>query len=150
LELNFGRRYGLIGRNGSGKSTFLKALAARDVAIPDHIDVHLLHEEAEPSEMTPSEAVIEFAKKELERLEKEEEAILETEDGAENPVLMDIYDRIEELDAPTFEKRAGELLHGLGFKKEMMAKKDQGFVWWLAHACGLGPCSLCATHIVVA
>jgi ABC-type multidrug transport system fused ATPase/permease subunit len=28
LELNFGRRYGLIGRNGSGKSTFLKALAS--------------------------------------------------------------------------------------------------------------------------
>lgn len=24
LELNYGRRYGLLGRNGSGKSTFLK------------------------------------------------------------------------------------------------------------------------------
>ncbi len=55
LELTFGRRYGLIGRNGSGKSTFLKALAARDVAIPDHIDVHLLNEEAEPSELTALE-----------------------------------------------------------------------------------------------
>ena len=55
LELNYGRRYGLIGRNGSGKSTFLKALAARDVAIPEHIDVHLLHEEIAPTEMTALE-----------------------------------------------------------------------------------------------
>lgn len=125
LELNFGRRYGLIGRNGSGKSTFLKALASRDVAIPDHIDVHLLHEEAAPSDMTPMEAVISFAKAEIERLEKEEEAILETEDGAENPILMDIYDRIEELDPPTFEKRAGELLYGLGFTKAFMEKKTR-------------------------
>jgi ATP-binding cassette subfamily F protein 2 len=39
IELNFNRRYGLIGANGSGKSTFLKALADREVPIPEHIDV---------------------------------------------------------------------------------------------------------------
>jgi ATP-binding cassette subfamily F protein 2 len=39
IELNFGRRYGLIGANGSGKSTFLHSLAGRDIEIPDHIDV---------------------------------------------------------------------------------------------------------------
>lgn len=30
IELNFGRRYGLIGPNGSGKSTFLQSLFARE------------------------------------------------------------------------------------------------------------------------
>ncbi len=64
-----------------------------------------------------AQAVIDFARQEIARLEKEEEVIMESDDGAENPVLMDIYDRIEELDAPTFEKRAGELLFGLGFDK---------------------------------
>lgn len=39
IELNFGRRYGLIGANGSGKSTFLASLAERDIEIPNHIDV---------------------------------------------------------------------------------------------------------------
>ena len=39
IDLNFGRRYGLIGANGSGKSTFLECLAAREVPIPNHIDV---------------------------------------------------------------------------------------------------------------
>lgn len=41
IELNFGRRYGLIGANGSGKSTFLASLAGRDIEIPNHIDVRL-------------------------------------------------------------------------------------------------------------
>lgn len=39
IELNFGRRYGLVGANGSGKSTFLRSLAERDIEIPPHIDV---------------------------------------------------------------------------------------------------------------
>ncbi|KAJ1410915.1 hypothetical protein B484DRAFT_186152 [Ochromonadaceae sp. CCMP2298] len=37
IELNQGARYGLLGRNGCGKSTFLKCLAAhpQEVPIPD-------------------------------------------------------------------------------------------------------------------
>lgn len=43
IELTMGRRYGLLGANGSGKSTFLEALAAREVPIPEHIDIFLLN-----------------------------------------------------------------------------------------------------------
>ena len=32
-------RYGLVGRNGVGKSTLLRNLALREVAIPTHISV---------------------------------------------------------------------------------------------------------------
>lgn len=31
IELTIGRRYGLLGQNGCGKSNFLKCLAAREV-----------------------------------------------------------------------------------------------------------------------
>eukprot|EP00051_Salpingoeca_urceolata_P013702 m.173259 g.173259 ORF g.173259 m.173259 type:complete len:583 (-) comp17867_c1_seq3:368-2116(-) len=122
LELNYGRRYGLIGRNGSGKTTFLRALAARDISIPDHIDIYLLDEEAQPSEMTALEAVIDFVKREVARLELEEQRLLE-EEGPDSLVLMSLYERLDALDPATFEKRAGELLHGLGFTKQQMAKK---------------------------
>ena len=50
------RRYGLIGPNGCGKSCLLKALGARDVPIPDHIDVYLLDKEIAASDMTALQA----------------------------------------------------------------------------------------------
>ncbi|KAG0322553.1 hypothetical protein BG000_002883, partial [Podila horticola] len=122
IDLNFGRRYGLIGANGSGKSTFLECLANREVPIPEHIDIYLLQEEAAPSDFNAIEAVVTEAKHEVERLEKQVEDMLAEVDGAENPLLDDIYDRIEQLDPSTFETRAATLLHGLGFMKKDMLK----------------------------
>ncbi|KAI8341529.1 P-loop containing nucleoside triphosphate hydrolase protein [Chlamydoabsidia padenii] len=123
IELNFGRRYGLIGANGSGKSTFLASLAERDLEIPEHIDTYLLNQEAEPSDMNAVEVVINSALKEVTRLEKQVEDILGEEDGADNPLLDDIYERIEDMDPATFEPRACLLLSGLGFTTQQMQKK---------------------------
>lgn len=39
LSLTYGRRYGLVGQNGIGKSTLLRALSRREVAIPTHISI---------------------------------------------------------------------------------------------------------------
>ncbi|ORX47451.1 P-loop containing nucleoside triphosphate hydrolase protein [Hesseltinella vesiculosa] len=125
IELNFGRRYGLIGANGSGKSTFLQSLAGRDIEIPEHIDTYLLNQEAEPSEQNAVEAVIDWAQAEVARLEKTVEELLGQDDGADNPLLDDIYERIEELDPTTFEARACTLLSGLGFTTSQMDKKTK-------------------------
>ncbi|KAF9969201.1 hypothetical protein BGZ65_012157, partial [Modicella reniformis] len=73
IDLNFGRRYGLIGANGSGKSTFLECLANREVPIPEHIDIYLLQEEAAPSDLNAIQAVVTEAKHEVERLERQVE-----------------------------------------------------------------------------
>eukprot|EP01136_Pigoraptor_vietnamica_P008724 Opistho-1_new@44425 len=130
LELNFGRRYGLLGQNGSGKSTFLKCLAAREVPIPEHIDIFLLNEEVPPTDRTALQSVIDTVAEEVKRLEAEEARLME-EEGPESPELQDVYERLELLDPSTFEKRAGELLHGLGFTREMMAKmtRDMSGGW---------------------
>lgn len=45
LSLSTGRRYGLIGRNGLGKTTLLKMLASRSLRVPTHITI--LHVEQE-------------------------------------------------------------------------------------------------------
>lgn len=47
LTLAYGRRYGLVGNNGIGKSTLLRALSRREVPIPTHISI--LHVEQEVS-----------------------------------------------------------------------------------------------------
>ncbi|KAI8902200.1 P-loop containing nucleoside triphosphate hydrolase protein [Globomyces pollinis-pini] len=127
IELNYGRRYGLIGPNGSGKSTFLQSLYAREAPIPDHIDIYLLDHEYPPTEMSALDAVIDDAEKEIKRLEKLQEDLL-VEDP-ESTLLEDIFDRIEALDPATFESRAAMLLDGLGFspsRMKMMTKDLSG------------------------
>ncbi|EGG15270.1 ABC transporter-related protein [Cavenderia fasciculata] len=124
VEINFGQRYGLIGSNGCGKSTFLQCLAIRELPIPEHIDIFYLSEEAHPSERTALQSVIDDVEKEVKRLEAEEERLL-IEEGPESEELLDIYDRLERLDPATFIPRASEILIGLGFTSESMHKKTK-------------------------
>lgn len=91
LELNFGRRYGLLGENGCGKSTLLKAIDKREYPIPEHVDIYLLNEGAPPSELGALEWVVKEAENEMDRLDKLAEDILE-KDGPESLVLMDLYE----------------------------------------------------------
>ncbi|CEP62949.1 ATP-binding cassette family ATPase ARB1 LALA0_S06e07602g [Lachancea lanzarotensis] len=124
LELNYGRRYGLLGENGCGKSTFLKSLATREYPIPEHIDVYLLDEPAEPSEYSALEYVVTEAQNELKRLEDLVEKTI-IEDGPESDVLEGIYERMDSLDPSTFESRAAVILIGLGFNSKTINKKTK-------------------------
>jgi len=115
LELNHGNRYGLIGQNGSGKTTILAAIAAREgLPIPESVDMWFLDKEAPPSELNAIDAVIEKAKTEYERLENLTMELME--DAEENMDLLDaIGEKLDKMDPHTFESRAAELLIGLGF-----------------------------------
>eukprot|EP00218_Dolichomastix_sp_CCMP3274_P013147 CAMPEP_0170144196 /NCGR_PEP_ID=MMETSP0033_2-20121228/13349_1 /TAXON_ID=195969 /ORGANISM="Dolichomastix tenuilepis, Strain CCMP3274" /LENGTH=636 /DNA_ID=CAMNT_0010380681 /DNA_START=124 /DNA_END=2034 /DNA_ORIENTATION=- len=124
IELTIGRRYGLVGQNGCGKTNFLDALANREVPIPEHMDLYHLKEEAPPSEMTAVEAVVDYIQEEIKRLNAEEERIME-EIGPEDERLQDIYEKLEELDPSSFETQATKLLVGLGFNDKMLKKKTK-------------------------
>ncbi|KAI4334350.1 hypothetical protein L6164_019052 [Bauhinia variegata] len=125
LELNYGRRYGLLGLNGCGKSTLLTAIGCRELPIPEHMDIHHLSREIEASDMSALQAVISCDEERL-RLEKEAEALAAQDDGG-GETLERIYERLEAIDASTAEKRAAEILYGLGFNKQMQAKKTRDF-----------------------
>jgi ATP-binding cassette, subfamily F, member 1 len=45
LTITAGRRYGLAGPNGKGKSTLLRMLAKRQIPVPETIDVLLVEQE---------------------------------------------------------------------------------------------------------
>ncbi len=130
IELNYGQRYGLIGTNGCGKSTMLRCLAAREVPIPETTDVYLLSEEAPPSDLSAIEWVIDAARKEVIRLEAQEEHII-SEDGPESELLPAIHDSLDLLDPNTFETRASRILLGLGFTTSTLHKatKDMSGGW---------------------
>lgn len=125
LELNYGRRYGLLGLNGCGKSTLLTALGMRELPIPEHMDIYHLTREIEATDMTSLEAVMNCDEERL-KLEKEAEALAAQDDGG-GEALDRIYERLELLDAATAEKRAAEILFGLGFSKKMQAQKTRDF-----------------------
>lgn len=91
LEVNYGRRYGLLGENGCGKSTLLKAIDKREFPFPEHIDIYLLDKGAPATELGALEWVVREAENELARLEKLAEDILE-KDGPEAPMLEEIYE----------------------------------------------------------
>lgn len=124
LELNYGRRYGLLGENGCGKSTFLKALASREYSVPEHIDIYLLDEPAEPSEYSALEYVIKEAQDELKRLEDLVEKII-LEEGPDSDMLEPLYERMDSLDPSTFESRAAIILIGLSFNSKTINKKTK-------------------------
>ena len=121
LTLNYGNRYGYIGRNGCGKTTFMKVIGARCFPIPDGIDIFHLKEEIEATEMTAKEAVmsVDNERATLEREAEEINDFLVEDDGGEDSEeamdrLTQVYERLEELDAATAETRASKILCGLG------------------------------------
>ncbi|GAA6038487.1 hypothetical protein JCM8097_004591 [Rhodosporidiobolus ruineniae] len=130
FALNYGQRYGLLGENGSGKTTFLESMANRDVEIPEHIDIYLVRGEAEPSEMTALDFIVQSAKDKAARLEAQIEE-MSVADNVDELALEAKYEELEALDPSTFESKAGAILAGLGFGPEMMKKatKDMSGGW---------------------
>lgn len=126
IELNTGRKYGLIGINGSGKSSFLEAVANREIPIPDHIDTFLLSREISASTKTALEAVVEVDQERI-HLEKMAEELAHFEDDESQEQLMDIYERLDEIGSDLAETKAAEILYGLGFTKEMQQKACKDF-----------------------
>ncbi|OCL05025.1 ATP-binding cassette sub-family F member 3 [Glonium stellatum] len=137
IEVNYGRRYGLLGENGCGKSTLLKAIDKREFPFPEHVDIYLLNEGAPPSDLGALEWVVKEAENELARLEKLAEDILE-KDGPDSPILDELYERMESMDPSTFHTRASLILTGLGFNKKTITKKtkDMSGGWRMRVALG--------------
>ncbi|CAK9293696.1 unnamed protein product [Gordionus sp. m RMFG-2023] len=126
LELNYGNRYGFIGKNGSGKTTLLNALAFRELPIPDHIDIFHLSNEMPGSDKTALQCVLEVDEERL-KLEKQCEILSQDESSESHLLLMDIYKHLEELDNNKAEMVAASILHGLGFTKEMQNREVKHF-----------------------
>jgi ATP-binding cassette subfamily F protein 2 len=153
VVLNHGNRYGLVGLNGCGKSTFMKALGARALPIPNSIDIFFLKEEIEPSDtVTALEAVMSVDDERLKLEARAEElnvlmsAVLDDPDKFVNggddsgppksveeiqedimEALNSVYERLDDLDADTAEVRARSILSGLGFSHEMQSKVTKDF-----------------------
>ncbi|KAJ1070617.1 hypothetical protein K5549_003596 [Capra hircus] len=114
VNLAWGRRYGLVGRNGLGKTTLLKMLATRSLRVPAHIS--LLHVEQEVAgDDTPAlQSVLESdtVREDLLRRERELNAQIAAgrAEGSQAAQLAEIYAKLEEIEADKAPARPDLLL----------------------------------------
>ena len=138
VKIAHGRRYGLVGPNGMGKSTLLKLLAWRKIPVPKNIDVLLVEQEVIGDDKTALQAVV-SANEELVKL-REEVSLLqkstfaaEGEDnggGDEDDAgerLAELYDKLQLMGSDAAESQASKILAGLGFTKDMQGRPTRSF-----------------------
>uniref|UniRef100_A0AAR2KKI4 ATP-binding cassette sub-family F member 3 n=1 Tax=Pygocentrus nattereri TaxID=42514 RepID=A0AAR2KKI4_PYGNA len=103
LCLASGRRYGLVGRNGLGKTTLLKMLASRSLRVPAHISILHVEQEVAGDDTPALQSVLESdtVREELLSEERKLNAHISngTAEGSESVRLSEIYARLEEIEA---------------------------------------------------
>ncbi|XP_075993168.1 ATP-binding cassette sub-family F member 3 [Genypterus blacodes] len=131
LSLATGRRYGLIGRNGLGKTTLLKMLASRSLRVPGHISILHVEQEVAGDETGALQSVLESdtLREELLGEERRLNARIAngTVDGMESFRLTEIYAKLEEIEADKAPARASVILAGLGFSPRMQQQTTKEF-----------------------
>ncbi|HWN44198.1 MAG TPA: ATP-binding cassette domain-containing protein [Thermoanaerobaculia bacterium] len=126
LQFNPGNKYGLVGANGSGKSTFLRMLTGDElpsegtINMPKRLKLGVLKQDHFRYEHMPILEVAMMGNHEVWEAMMEKERLLEnadTEFDAER--YADVEDLILRHDGYTLESRAGEILEGLGIPTEL-------------------------------
>lgn len=132
LKINTNRKYGLIGRNGIGKSTLLGKLARYEVEeIKKDISIACIEQELHLEDVTVLESVLMVDKmrhdllKELEELEHMKQ-IHDEEENKESNIdeqILKIYEMLHNISYLETEKEASKILCGLGFDSNLQKKK---------------------------
>merc|ERR1719158_2159764 len=123
-----GRKYGLVGPNGHGKTTLLRHIGNRALQIPPNIDVLYCEQEVGADERSALQTVLDADVKrnellaQAEKLEKEQEGGKQVADE-----LSEVYDELRAIGADQAEPRARRLLAGLGFSKGMQDRATNKF-----------------------
>ncbi|KAL5221282.1 hypothetical protein ABZP36_025995 [Zizania latifolia] len=126
LRISHGRRYGLVGPNGMGKSTLLKLLAWRHVPVPRSIDVLLVEQEVVGDDRSALEAVV-AADEELTALRAEQAKLEASNNPDDNERLAEVYEKLNLRDSDAARARASKILAGLGFDQAMQGRSTKSF-----------------------
>ena len=123
-----GRKYGLVGPNGHGKTTLLRHIGNRALQIPPNIDVLYCEQEVGADERSALQTVLDADVKRTELLAQAEKLEKEQEGGKQvADELSEVYDELRAIGADQAEPKARRLLAGLGFNKGMQDRATNKF-----------------------
>lgn len=131
ILLAFGRRYGLVGRNGLGKTTLLRLISTKQLKIPSHISILHVEQEVVGDDTLALQSVLECdtVREGLLKREKEISAAINNgnTDSALSTELTEIYAQLENIESDKAPARASIILSGLGFTPEMQGRATRTF-----------------------
>merc|ERR1712141_302654 len=128
LSISAGRRYGLVGPNGHGKTTLLRHIGSRALQIPPNIDVLYCEQEVVADEKTALETVLLSDEKRTNLLNECKDLESKQEKGKDvTERLNEVYEELRAIGADQAEPKARRLLAGLGFTKEMQERATNKF-----------------------
>lgn len=131
LVLANGRRYGLVGRNGLGKSTLLRMISEKQLKIPSHISILHVEQEVVGDDTSALDSVLECDTARTQLLQKEKDCLKQIADGVSNLAINDelakIYAELQNIEADKAVAKASIILRGLGFTAEMQKRPTKSF-----------------------
>ena len=121
LRIVSGRRYGLVGPNGMGKTTLLRLLGKKLLPIPPLIDMLIVEQEIEGTNMSAIDAVLAADKKRTRLLETEANLLKQLDEMQDDvdptKIIEDLKQVTSDLSSTARQMRSQKrkILSGLGF-----------------------------------